>query len=108
MTLGWVSFQYWPINGHLRFHHGSGAPGPPPRRATTSSGPSDHGHPHHAPYRSPALGEFAADRMRSEEHTSELQSRQYLVCRLLLEKKKIKNKSHDQYYDTNQNKKHEL
>src|SRR3712207_7721060 len=27
--------------------------------------------------------------MRSEEHTSELQSRQYLVCRLLLEKKKI-------------------
>src|SRR3712207_6890123 len=29
-----------------------------------------------------------ADR-RSEEHTSELQSRQYLVCRLLLEKKKI-------------------
>src|SRR5947209_13738394 len=30
-------------------------------------------------------------RVRSEEHTSELQSRQYLVCRLLLEKKK-KNK----------------
>src|SRR3712207_8747474 len=29
---------------------------------------------------------------RSEEHTSELQSRQYLVCRLLLEKKKIINK----------------
>src|SRR3712207_8406043 len=28
---------------------------------------------------------------RSEEHTSELQSRQYLVCRLLLEKKKIFN-----------------
>src|SRR3712207_7331856 len=28
-------------------------------------------------------------RSRSEEHTSELQSRQYLVCRLLLEKKKI-------------------
>src|SRR3712207_7224742 len=32
---------------------------------------------------------FAALRQaRSEEHTSELQSRQYLVCRLLLEKKK--------------------
>src|SRR3712207_8009998 len=31
---------------------------------------------------------------RSEEHTSELQSRQYLVCRLLLEKKKPK------YFDT--------
>src|SRR3712207_7092861 len=29
-----------------------------------------------------------ADMPRSEEHTSELQSRQYLVCRLLLEKKK--------------------
>src|SRR3712207_8352221 len=31
---------------------------------------------------------------RSEEHTSELQSRQYLVCRLLLEKKKKKVKSY--------------
>src|SRR5258707_4201565 len=30
-------------------------------------------------------------RRRSEEHTSELQSRQYLVCRLLLEKKKKNN-----------------
>src|SRR3712207_8812851 len=30
----------------------------------------------------------ANGRERSEEHTSELQSRQYLVCRLLLEKKK--------------------
>src|SRR3712207_8696792 len=29
-----------------------------------------------------------SNRLRSEEHTSELQSRQYLVCRLLLEKKK--------------------
>src|SRR3712207_7444714 len=31
---------------------------------------------------------------RSEEHTSELQSRQYLVCRLLLEKKNTHLKSH--------------
>src|SRR3712207_8158557 len=30
----------------------------------------------------------ALEQSRSEEHTSELQSRQYLVCRLLLEKKK--------------------
>src|SRR5690554_7647761 len=30
----------------------------------------------------------AMDRLRSEEHTSELQSRPHLVCRLLLEKKK--------------------
>src|SRR3712207_8516019 len=36
------------------------------------------------------------DGRRSEEHTSELQSRQYLVCRLLLEKKKTKNTSHCQ------------
>src|SRR3712207_8329546 len=31
---------------------------------------------------------FVTAQTRSEEHTSELQSRQYLVCRLLLEKKK--------------------
>src|SRR3712207_4612554 len=34
-----------------------------------------------------AIKEFRRDTLRSEEHTSELQSRQYLVCRLLLEKK---------------------
>src|SRR3712207_8445922 len=39
------------------------------------------GHPRHA------------GRRRSEEHTSELQSRQYLVCRLLLEKKNKKTPS---------------
>src|SRR3712207_8789397 len=33
-------------------------------------------------------GGWHAQLLRSEEHTSELQSRQYLVCRLLLEKKK--------------------
>src|SRR5258707_4132030 len=32
---------------------------------------------------------------RSEEHTSELQSRQYLVCRLLLEKKKQREEFHE-------------
>src|SRR3712207_9022989 len=37
--------------------------------------------------------------VRSEEHTSELQSRQYLVCRLLLEKKKHTNRlSHSLVY----------
>src|SRR2546422_6011417 len=35
-------------------------------------------------------GDVASDRGRSEEHTSELQSRLHLVCRLLLEKKKKK------------------
>src|SRR3712207_8414250 len=40
---------------------------------------------------------------RSEEHTSELQSRQYLVCRLLLEKKKKPTNyfNHTQYKKTN-------
>src|SRR3712207_8285297 len=36
----------------------------------------------------PADDQLAPHDARSEEHTSELQSRQYLVCRLLLEKKK--------------------
>src|SRR5438445_7813172 len=47
---------------------------PPPARATAPR-PRRRGGPSRAP-------------ARSEEHTSELQSRQYLVCRLLLEKKK--------------------
>src|SRR5690606_39399952 len=34
-----------------------------------------------------SLGEHLIDALRSEEHTSELQSRENLVCRLLLEKK---------------------
>src|SRR3712207_8686794 len=52
--------------------------------ARTASAPAA-GHPHllsHTRRRCWGLPE------RSEEHTSELQSRQYLVCRLLLEKKK--------------------
>src|SRR3712207_8722489 len=39
----------------------------------------------------PSVPVMAAVARRSEEHTSELQSRQYLVCRLLLEKKKRTN-----------------
>src|SRR3712207_8393278 len=39
--------------------------------------------------RLPVLGPLVGVGLRSEEHTSELQSRQYLVCRLLLEKKTI-------------------
>src|SRR3712207_8779100 len=41
------------------------------------------------------LVEVLEEGLRSEEHTSELQSRQYLVCRLLLEKKKKK-----KYYES--------
>src|SRR2546429_5277694 len=37
--------------------------------------------------------------IRSEEHTSELQSRLHLVCRLLLEKKKKKTEIHRRYID---------
>src|SRR5437879_10568614 len=37
---------------------------------------------------------------RSEEHTSELQSPMYLVCRLLLEKKKQQNKANTEYTHT--------
>src|SRR3712207_7171049 len=40
------------------------------------------------PNTSHATNRSSSGRNRSEEHTSELQSRQYLVCRLLLEKKK--------------------
>src|SRR3712207_9021500 len=58
------------------------APRPsPPRSRSARSDPSPArgARPRPGPAGSPA---------RSEEHTSELQSRQYLVCRLLLEKKK--------------------
>src|SRR5690554_7536367 len=42
--------------------------------------------------------------LRSEEHTSELQSRPHLVCRLLLEKKKKKTK----HTTTEQNRSHDI
>src|SRR5690606_39306078 len=45
-------------------------------------------------------GVFKSLRIRSEEHTSELQSRENLVCRLLLEKKK--NRQHYKSKETNQ------
>src|SRR5258707_11049862 len=43
------------------------------------------------------LFNYHINNLRSEEHTSELQSRQYLVCRLLLEKKKKHNNSVNHY-----------
>src|SRR3712207_7434160 len=49
-------------------------------------------HPAHRGPEPPRSGVLRFPRRdRSEEHTSELQSRQYLVCRLLLEKKKTNN-----------------
>src|SRR5438445_3709376 len=46
------------------------------------------GHVQRARAHAPLVAAAVERGMRSEEHTSELQSRQYLVCRLLLEKKK--------------------
>src|SRR3712207_7352888 len=43
----------------------------------------------HLPQVCPSCRQGASEDGRSEEHTPELQSRQYLVCRLLLEKNKI-------------------
>src|SRR5258707_10791547 len=43
-----------------------------------------------APPMTRGVAQAAQSSARSEEHTSELQSRQYLVCRLLLEKKKVR------------------
>src|SRR2546427_6499242 len=53
------------------------------------------GHDHASPPRGfpPSQG---APHLRSEEHTSELQSQSNLVCRLLLEKKKKNNEAHTQ------------
>src|SRR3712207_8162309 len=56
-------------------------------RATSSKGRSAHW-----PVNS-VIGRRIDGSLRSEEHTSELQSRQYLVCRLLLEKNKKRNDS---------------
>src|SRR3712207_7997111 len=57
------------------------------RRADARPGREDHDRSRHPDRRRDRAG---GPVRRSEEHTSELQSRQYLVCRLLLEKKKKK------------------
>src|ERR671921_951069 len=63
----------FPYTTLFRSHRGRRVAGHQPRRGA-------------APIRPPA-GRHAGRGRRSEEHTSELQSRQYLVCRLLLENK---------------------
>src|SRR3712207_8082565 len=80
------------------FRSGAGRPTRPP---ATAAGPGARAHRAGAQGRAPDPTDPAAQTCtrstrlpacgllpRSEEHTSELQSRQYLVCRLLLEKKK--------------------
>src|SRR3712207_7274108 len=72
----------------------SPAPAPPPLAPARASLLDDHRPRPGAAARTPRLRDARRRRSararpaRSEEHTSELQSRQYLVCRLLLEKKK--------------------
>src|SRR5438445_2573715 len=68
-----------------------------PFRATRAVGHRDAGQArvrvglsHPTRIRTALVRRLAGPASRSEEHTSELQSRQYLVCRLLLEKKKKK------------------
>src|SRR3712207_8411314 len=59
-----------------------------PRTGDFSTGPIPVVRPDDADPELDATPQESALAWRSEEHTSELQSRQYLVCRLLLEKKK--------------------
>src|SRR3712207_8628102 len=61
-------------------------------RGYEAVGPENPVHRVHSRDRSPST----ENAHRSEEHTSELQSRQYLVCRLLLEKKKNKHERRGQ------------
>src|SRR3712207_7316001 len=71
-------FRIAPQPGHVRLHFGIKAVA---RVLAVVEGAVGEGH---AGRRGPGL---TGRLFRSEEHTSELQSRQYLVCRLLLEKK---------------------
>src|SRR3712207_8093064 len=75
--LGWAEYRRRTVT------IGAQRPPPPPVRAVLACAHAS------APVRSTPGG--AVGTQRSEEHTSELQSRQYLVCRLLLEKKKLNN-----------------
>src|SRR3712207_8493721 len=85
-------FPYTTLFRSLQHHPGAAAVGGVVHRAVPVGG-------ERAPVVQRDLHQPALDRAlddalaqwRSEEHTSELQSRQYLVCRLLLEKKKKHN-----------------
>src|SRR3712207_9154431 len=71
-----IPYRHPPLRNPRRPGHGPRAAMPPP-----PAGPCADRRAHQLPLVAQAYH-------RSEEHTSELQSRQYLVCRLLLEKKK--------------------
>src|SRR3712207_7267798 len=85
-------FPYTTLFRSSRSSSGRAAPTASTTASTSSGSPTAPGAPSGCPRsrdhhqaRQDARG---AEQLRSEEHTSELQSRQYLVCRLLLEKKK--------------------
>src|SRR3712207_8286445 len=77
----------FPYTTLFRSRTRTGAPRRPRRRGRRRCGRRAAGRARPARRRTTARPP-ARGRRRSEEHTSELQSRQYLVCRLLLEKKK--------------------
>src|SRR5258707_2970950 len=60
---------------------------PPPASPSTCGAPVANGRSRRSPPAGEDSGCRRRDRRRSEEHTSQLQSRPYIVCRLLLEKK---------------------
>src|SRR2546422_8107515 len=66
----------------------------PPLMAPPAGAPAEGGSGPAAPAPRDASTASSAATLRSEEHTSELQSRLHLVCRLLLEKKKKKQHQH--------------
>src|SRR3712207_7502109 len=75
-------FPYTTLFRSVRVHDEPADHRPRPgQRVVLVVGPHDAGE-------EPGADDLVGVRVRSEEHTSELQSRQYLVCRLLLEKKK--------------------
>src|SRR3712207_7820014 len=75
-----------PISSRLRGLKAS--QGPPPSKAEARPGAGELCRLQRQVRPAQGLRGSPLGRVRSEEHTSELQSRQYLVCRLLLEKKK--------------------
>src|SRR3712207_7768286 len=73
-------FPYTTLFRSPRRVRGRADPRAPTSRSAAAGSSCRPSRPHHP---------LAGVEIRSEEHTSELQSRQYLVCRLLLEKKKV-------------------
>src|SRR5437764_9766685 len=77
----------FPYTTLFRSHRGQRLAGSRGHRAGVAPGASAHS----------ARDSPLAEAVRSEEHTSELQSPMYLVCRLLLEKKKKKTKTKNKH-----------